>query len=79
MNIYLKFRELLIQNELKKVESEISNLEKGLAAITNNPLLVKNIKSRMNLLIRKSELLEYDLSLVMQEMDKSNRDNKMIR
>ncbi len=79
MNIYLKFRELLIQNELKKVESEISNLEKGLDAITNNPLLVKNIKSRMNLLIRKSELLEYDLSLVMQEMDKSNRDNKMIR
>ncbi len=76
MNIYLKFRELLIQNELKKVESEISNLEKGLDAITNNPLLVKNIKSRMNLLIRKSELLEYDLSLVMQEMDNSNKDIK---
>ena len=76
MNIYLKFRELLIQNELKKVESEISNLEKGLDAITNNPLLVKNIKSRMNLLIRKSELLEYDLSLVMQEMENSNKDIK---
>ena len=76
MNIYLKFRELLIQNELKKVESEISNLEKELDAITNNPLLVKNIKSRMNLLIRKSELLEYDLSLVMQEMDNSNKDIK---
>ena len=76
MNIYLKFRELLIQNELKKVESEISNLEKELDAITNNPLLVKNIKSRMILLIRKSELLEYDLSLVMQEMDNSNKDIK---
>ena len=36
----------------------------------------KNIKSRMNLLIRKSELLEYDLSLVMQEMDNSNKDIK---
>lgn len=65
-----------IENELLQIERKISKLEKDLVIAVNNASLAKKIKTKMNLLIGKAELLEQKMYLIQNELN-NNKENKL--
>lgn len=65
-----------IENELLQIERKISKLEKDLVIAVNNASLAKKIKTKMNLLIGKAELLEQNMYLIQDEL-RNGKENKL--
>ena len=65
-----------IENELLQIERKISKLEKDLVIAVNNASLAKKIKTKMNLLIGKAELLEQKMYLIQNEL-RNGKENKL--